>query len=75
MQGDRVVHLDVSKLQKKSVINSRVANPDSVKIKRKEGRRYRGGEKKSMKFTLHTLQLHLLLLKLKSYLMMTEHPS
>lgn len=30
---------------------------------------------KSMKFTLHMLRLHLLLLKLKSYLMMTEHPS
>lgn len=50
-------------------INSTKLNSDLVKINRENVRRCR------RKLTLHMPQLHLLLLKLKSYLMMTEHPS
>lgn len=74
-KGEEVVDSKKSSLgikwkkKKKNVINSTKLKSDLVKISRENVRRCR------RKFTLHMLQLHLLLLKLKSYLMMTEHPS
>ena len=57
-------------MKKKTAINSSELTSDLLTISRENDR-----ERKSMKFTLHMLQSHLLLLKLKSYLMMTEHAS